>query len=540
MSARHEVPEEKYEVVWQPQTGPQTAFVHCPYDEILYGGARGGGKTDAVLGRFLIKALHYGKGVCGIAFRRTLPQLQDMIKRARELYGDYGEWKESTGTFHFDNGAYVIFKYLDNDDDAQNYQGWNMTDVIVEELTNFPDEAPIKKLRAILRSARGIPCCFMATANPGGPGMHWVRSRYIDPAPFGWKPIVETFEAVNPNTGKTISVQSTRIFIPARVWDNTILLNSDPGYIARLHEAGSENLVKAWLDGNWYVVDGAYLDFDLQRHVVRNFELPGHWSRYRCGDWGSARPFAFYWFAVASEGHVLENGMLIPKGALVFYREWYGIKTKRDGTIEANVGLKMFAEEVGAGLFDREKSDPKITAAVLDPSAFAQDGGPSIEHRIGQGAQVRARSLGFTKRFTRFRHADNKRVPGKGAMGGWDQLRGRLSGEEIEPERVLPDGTVVPAKFRPMIYFFETCVHAIRTLPQLQHDKNNLEDVDTDGEDHAGDAVRYGCMSRPYIKPMPKVKQAVSTLADVKFNDLWDTATPRGISSQPSFSHRFR
>jgi hypothetical protein len=68
-------------------------------------------------------------------------------------------------------------------------------------------------------------------------------------------------------------------------------------------------------------------------------------------------------------------------------------------------------------------------------------------------------------------------------MGGWDQLRARLNGEDD----------------RPMIYFFSNCTHTIRTLPALQHDQHRPEDIDTESEDHAADETRYACMARPWI-----------------------------------------
>lgn len=168
----------------------------------------------------------------------------------------------------------------------------------------------------------------------------------------------------------------------------------------------------------------------------------------------------------------------MPRGALVRYREWYGWNGK------PNEGLKLTAEEVGQGILERDLDD-KIApgASVLDPSAFANDGGPSIAERI----------YSATGNKVQFRRADNRRIAKLGAMGGWDQLRARLKGE---------DG-------RPMIYFMDCCEHAIRTIPTLQHDKLRPEDVDTEAEDHAADDVRYACMSRPYLptnvpKPEPK------------------------------------
>ncbi|MGR6743521.1 hypothetical protein, partial [Aeromonas veronii] len=80
--------------------------------------------------------------------------------------------------------------------------------------------------------------------------------------------------------------------------------------------------------GDWEIVEGAFFDnFRRDRHVVKPFALPDHWTRFRAGDWGSAKPFAFGWFAIAAEDFICAPGRVIPRGALVMYREWYGVKT---------------------------------------------------------------------------------------------------------------------------------------------------------------------------------------------------------------------
>jgi hypothetical protein len=157
---------------------------------------------------------------------------------------------------------------------------------------------------------------------------------------------------------------------------------------------------------------------------------------------------------------------VLPRGAIVRYREWYGKSAP-------NTGIKLTAEEVAIGILAKEQPGEKITYGVIDPAAFAVDGGPSIAERMSRE--------GVT-----FRRADNKRVAQMGALGGWDQMRQRMKGDG--------DG-------RPMIYTFSTCVDSIRTIPALQHDLDKPEDLDTDGEDHAADEWRYACMSRPY-QPM--------------------------------------
>jgi len=173
-------------IVWRPQPGPQTALVHCPVSEIFYGGARGGGKTDGMLGKFAIKAGKYGEHCVGVFFRRSREDLKEAVERSKQIYAPLGaKWHEQKKWWTFPNGARLKFEYLDRDDDANNYQGHNYTDVFFEEITHWPDPTPVNKLRATLRSATGVPCQFHATGNPGGPGHGWVKARYIDPAPLG-------------------------------------------------------------------------------------------------------------------------------------------------------------------------------------------------------------------------------------------------------------------------------------------------------------------------------------------------------------------
>lgn len=487
---------------WQPQPGPQTAFVHCTFaDEIFFGGARGGGKTDAALGKLLIKALHYGKGMRGIFFRRSYKQLEEVVLRAKELYSPHGaQWKESTQTLNFPSGAFVKVRHLENDSDADLYQGHQYTDIVIEECGTFPDPRPIHKLKATLRSAKGIPCQMLLTGNPGGPGANWVRARYIDPYPDGWKPIEEVETRRLPD-GKVVEVKNTRIYIPSRVTDNKILMDNDPGYVGRLMQAGSEQLVKAWLDGNFYVVDGAFFDcWDYKEHVIQPADIPPYFTRFRAMDWGSYRPFCCLWMALVSEDwpHPV-TGAIIPKNSLIVYREWYGVKVKQDGTVEANIGLKWFAEQVADGILAREKGD-RIDYGVLDPSAFSVDGGISIAERMAR----------HTSGKLMFRRADNKRSGTLGSLSGWDQVRSRLMGE------IRDDG-----KYRPMLYVMAHCPHLIRTLPMMQHDPDRPEDIDTTAEDHAVDALRYGCMSRPFERPAPEKEKRMTTLSDVTMDQLW-------------------
>lgn len=461
-------------VIWEPQPR-QAAFISCPADDVGFGGARGGGKSDGVIGDWISHEDIYGQHAVGMAFRRERTQLTELIERAKQVLLPLGyRWHEQDKYFRGPKGGRLRFTYLESDSDADAYQGHSYTRLYPEEMGTFPSEAPINKLQAALRSGQGVPCQMKGTCNPGGAGHQWVRARYrLGEYPNGME--VFRFSFKNPFTGNTI--EKTRVFIPSRVTDNRYLGDD---YVANLSAVGSEQLVRAWLEGDWSVIEGAFFDnWSTARHVIRPFAIPADWTRFRSADWGAAKPFSIGWWAVAADTFRHPDGLIIPRGALIRYREWYGCARHEDGRVIPNTGLKLTAEQVGAGIVAREDMGEKIAYSVMDPAAFASDGGPTIAERIYTGSGKRVQ----------FHRADNARVPQRGAMGGWDQMRARLAGNE--------DG-------HPMLFCFATCTDSIRTIPALQHDDKRPEDVDTDGEDHAADEWRYACMSRPYSRTKPK------------------------------------
>lgn len=451
-------------ILWQPQAGPQTAFIECPVFEVFFGGARGGGKTEASIGDWLQHSGTYGEAAIGIFVRRKFKQLAEVIARTKQIFPKIGaKYNEQKAEWKMANGARLKFVYLERDSDAEEYQGHNYTRVYVEEVTNFPSSAPIDKLRATLRSPTGVPVGMRLTGNPGGPGHNWVKARYIDPDKRGYRVITESCQVEIDGLSSTISLD--RIFIPSRLKDNRLLMENDPTYVLRLRQSGSEALVRAWLEGDWDVIDGAFFsEWDDNLHVLSTVEwlnrIPANALRFRSFDWGSARPFSVGWWAV-SDG---EWGL--PRGALVRYREWYG-------SSGPNKGLKMTADLVASGILERERDDRQLLGVVTrygvaDPAIFIRNGGPSIgESMMAKGCM--------------WKPGDNKRRP------GWEAVRQRLVGR---------DGL-------PMLYVLDCCDDTIRTLPTLQHDEIDSEDLDTDGEDHAADEIRYACMSRPWV---PKLR----------------------------------
>lgn len=435
-------------MAWEPQPGPQSSAITAKFvDELFFGGARGGGKSDYLLGDFL-SDIHLGDKWRGIMFRKTYNELEELQIRAREIFPDTGAVYKSAASaeFQFSNcwywpgGATLKMRYLEHERDADGYQGHQYTWIGFDELTNHATPYGYNKLKACLRNSHGIHGRIRSGGNPGGKGHIWVKARFIDVAP-PYMPYDD------PETGLT------RVFIPSKVTDNKYLRDNKQ-YIALLKSSGSVELVKAWLEGDWDVVAGAFFDcWNRDKHVIQPFTIPKDWVRFRSFDWGSARPFSVGWWAIA------DGDERLPRGAIVRYREWYGAS-------EPNIGLKLTAEEVAQGIMRRDNSE-KFAYSVADPSCWKVDGGPSIAERMLKVGVL-------------WRRADNQRI------NGWDQMRQRFIGMDDEP----------------MIYCFNTCTDSIRTIPLLQHDENKPEDIDTEMEDHAADDWRYACMSRPWQKPL--------------------------------------
>jgi phage terminase large subunit len=219
--------------------------------------------------------------------------------------------------------------------------------------------------------------------------------------------------------------------------------------------------------GEWGLEQGQYFtQWSESKHVVQAFAIPKGWMRFRSMDWGSARPYAVHWWAVDYDGN------------LWCYRELYGWGGK------PNVGTGETAKQVAEKIADLEaKDEPPLSYGVLDNACWAKTGvtGPTIGEELNN-VLVEQGLVTFGK-------------SSKGRTEGANALKERLVGNKTEDE-----------SFKPAIYFFSNCVHTIRTVPMLAHDKHNPETYDTRGEDHCADSIVYACLSRPWqpTRPMPK------------------------------------
>lgn len=319
------------------------------------------------------------------------------------------------------NGSKILFRYLSDETDAEGYQGREMDYIGIDELTKHT-ERTIQIIQSCMRSAKGFPVRFRGTCNPGGKGHGFVKERYVKATNYGEKKIKD------PVTYNIIE------FIPASVYDNDVLMQNDPSYVRRLENL-PEAEKKAFLYGDWDVFMGqAFSEWRRDIHVVKPFDIPPSWPRIRALDWGFSKPFAVYWGAVDFDG------------VINVYREFYGCKP---GCFD--VGVQQTAKVVAKEVKRLEQGE-KISNGVADPAIWAKTGheSPTIADE-------------FMLAGVYFNKANNDRLQGK------MQLHQRLQGYG-------PD--------RPGIKFFDTCEHAIRTIPALCYDKTRPEDIDSTQEDH--------------------------------------------------------
>ncbi len=459
------------DLVWTPQPGPQYLMLTAPITEIVFGGARGGGKTDGLIGDYLQHAARWGQGSQGIIFRKSYPETEAIEERMHEIYPRFGAiWKASKRTFRFPNGASIKIRYIEKKEDARKYQGHEYTWIGVDELTNYASMEPIDMMRGCLRSGHHqVQKRFVATCNPGGPGHNVVKARYIDPA----SPYIP-FDIID--SGGEVLGQS--LYIPSRLKDNPLLLKNNPDYVNQLKQAGSPDLVRAWLDGDWDIVAGGMFD-DLWRrniHVIKPFKIPVSWHIDRAFDWGFSRPFSVGWWA-ESDGSMAPNGVRYPKGTKFRIAEWYGVKKGRDGRSIPNEGIKITPEEIAQGIVERQaRMKYSVKPGPADPSIWDKSTGTSIADMMER------KGVRWTKGI---------------ATAGSRVTRWQILRKLLKNSLQLNQGPMED----PGIFVFDHCTEFIRTMPTLTRDEINLDDIDTEQEDHIADETGYEILTkRQYLK----------------------------------------
>ena len=401
-----------------------------------YGGARGGGKSWAMRRKFVLLALRY-EGLQLLLLRRTLPELLENHVRPllAELSGTVS-YNATQRVFSFPNGSRIKLGYCDLEKDVYQYQGQEYDVVGLEEATHF-SETQMQFLTTCNRSVReDFSPRMYYTCNPGGVGHGWVKRLFID------------------RQYRNSERAEDYCFIPARLYDNPILLKSSPGYLDTLNNL-PDHLRRAHLEGDWDVLAGQYFaEFSRDRHVVRPFAVPRDWRRFAAMDWGYSDPCCVLWFAVA------------PNGTVYVYRELYLTKT-----LSTEIAKRICTLSEGE----------RIAYTVASPDAWQKRGLRESGDMAGESiAEV------FSSGGVPLLKADNSRI------AGWMRVREYLG---------TADGG------EPRLRIMENCQNLIRTLPLLTFDAHDAEDVSASCEDHAAEALRYGLMSRPIAaREVPKKK----------------------------------
>lgn len=418
---------------WRANPGPQTSALQSAAYETLMGGARGGGKTSAGMA-WLTRHIADSR-YRALVIRRNATDLSDWLDRAREMYSYHGgRIVGNPPEIRWPSGARFRVGHLADAESYSKYMGHEYHRVLVEELTQIATEQQYLALIASCRSTTlDLPPRVFATTNPGGPGHQWVRQRFIDPAP----PLTYFVDPVS---------RRTRVFVPARVEDCPQLMLGDPDYVRSLDalQAADEELYKAWRLGLWDVFSGQYFrEWRRDQHVCRPFKIPDDWLRWAAVDYGFADPWCVLWAARDPESR-----------RIYVYREVY------------RTGVR---DEVQAELLKRLQVIDRTPNWFLDPSMFNQ--------RREQGKDSIAAS--YERAGLPVQRAPNARI------AGWSAVRRALAWRN-------EDGSEKP----PRLQVFDVCTELIRTLPLMQHDPLNVEDLadrlhSQKTEDHAADCLRY-------------------------------------------------
>lgn len=427
----------------------QKLFFEAKSRHIGFGGARGGGKSWAVRIKAILLCLFY-PGISILIIRKTYPELEENhIKVMRLMLKGIAKYNDKNKRLTFPNGSTITFRYCQNDKDVDNFQGTEWDIIFFDEATLL-SEYQLTTIAATNRGINEFPKRIYYTCNPGGQGHAYIKRIFID------------------RNYKENEKPEDYVFIQSLVFDNEILMQTNPEYIATLKALPPKKL-KAWLYGEWDVFEGQFFEEfrndpehykdRKNTHVIEPFEIPRGWRIYRSFDWGYSKPFSCDWWAVDYEG----------RAYLIL--QYYGC------TGQPNEGVKQQPYEVFKAIREIEDQHKwlrgKQIEGVADPAIWDAETGESI-------ADVAEKfRLYFDK-------ADNSRI------NGWMQCHWRFAFDE---------------EGYPMVYFFNTCTHAIRTIPLLMYSETKVEDLDTNLEDHFADSFRYFCMSRP-LKSIPsKEKQ---------------------------------
>lgn len=449
-------------LLFAPLEGPQTWFMEYEgqTDNLFYGGARGGGKTECLIAL----AAKYGHipGYRCLYMRRTHPRLIQSVERARMVLTNMG-WRPSENSFKHESGAIIRYGHCQYEADRFNYQGHEYQKILFDELTEFTKKIYEFMATCCRSTIPDIKAQMIGTGNPGGVGHLWVKKMYVDrckPVPIGGKVYNEEFDVTwQPEApGKVYTDEEglTYQFVPAKVFDNKYIIENDKAYVLRLKKLPQE-VRKAHLDGSWDVFVGQFFgEWNPKVHVVDSFKIPLNWPRYVSLDFGSSAPFVGMFHTVDPY-----------TGELYTYDEYWA----------KGQSLRYHAAQIALRVANEPKIDMIIYPHDMHRRFSKEDA--DFETMIDTFKRHLTEELDKLKKPKHLRFDKAVSGPNTRVMG-WNLMREALA----EPWwRITKD-----------------CKMLIQTLPYLIHDEKNPDDVQECDEDHWAEASRNGLV---HIKRSP-------------------------------------
>jgi hypothetical protein len=256
-----------------------------------------------------------------------------------------------------------------------------------------------------------------------------------------------------------------RMRIHGNIYENRILLKANPDYVKNLEAQDDPQKRAAWLEGSWDIAAGGYFEgvWDPKKHILKPFKIPNEWQYIVGFDWGGAKPASLGVWAV-SDGNVLSDGRKFPRGSIIRVKEWYVAEQDGNGRTIPDKGLRLDNEKLAQGIFEYTKG-LNVRQWLADPSIFKAQSGKTINEQLNDTVRLP------------FSPADNERVT------GWQSMIRLMT----EAKKDIPES--------PGLWIFDNCRDWIRTVPTLMRDQKNIEDIDSDSEDHIADETRYVCQS---------------------------------------------
>lgn len=410
----------------------QEEFFLSEKRHIAYGGARGGGKSWAMRRKFVLLCLRYPNLRC-LLLRRTLPELREnhQLPLQKELYG-FVKYNSDEKSFTFPNGSRIRLGYCDTEADVYQYQGQEYDVIGLEEATHFTESQKDFLITCNRSTRTDFKPRMYYTSNPGNVGHVWFKRLFID-REYRNNERPEDYE-----------------FIQALVYDNDILMQTNPEYVTALENL-PEDMKKAMLYGDWNVFEGQFFqEFNSVYHVVKPFDIPNNWELYTTLDYGLDK-CACYLIAQSPDNHfyvideIYESDLIVSDAAkkiLEMEHKWL--------QPDINPGRSIRMRVAPPDLWNRD--------ATTGKSAFDL----------------------FYENGVNWAKGNNDRI------NGWLALKEMLKVVEVkdqETNKLVGDC---------QLKIFNTCTNLIRTLPQLQHDEVKRNDVAKQPHEitHAGDSIR--------------------------------------------------